>query len=200
MKVFQEGFQTREQIYEWVTSSRFFDANHFRSTGPGISKVKAQRTMYSDFVEWVTTTKLSGTQFSRVSREDWQAKVRDEALHYFNKKMEFAAASKLRSDRLRLKQYFSGSRVRDWTGLGGYWVGVKIIMDEIRRQLGGEDGVLNYINEYGEERLKLFTVQVRDNLGISGAEQVDGANAPDEKVIPHEEGKITASISVLRKI
>ncbi len=84
---------------------------------------------------------LSGTQFSRVSREDWQAKVRDEALHYFNKKMEFAAASKLRSDRLRLKQYFSGSRVRDWTGLGGYWVGVKIIMDEIRRQLGGEDGV-----------------------------------------------------------
>lgn len=180
MQVFEEGFQTREQIYEWVTSSRFFNASQFRSTGPGISKVKAQRTMYSDFVEWVTTTKVSSLQISWMSREEWQAKIRDEALVYFNKKLEFEASSRLRLNRLRLKQSFSGSRVRDWTGLGEYWPGVKLIMDEVRHQIGGEDGVLDYIDKNGEEGLRLFTIQVRDDLGIQRADQVDGLVSPNQ--------------------
>ncbi|KJA21192.1 hypothetical protein HYPSUDRAFT_88200 [Hypholoma sublateritium FD-334 SS-4] len=180
MKVFEEGFQTREQIYEWVTSSKFFDAGQFRSTGPGISKVKAQRTMYSEFVEWVATTKIVSQQISCMSREEWQAKIRDEALVYFNKKLEYEASSKLRLDRLRLKQSFSGSRVRDWTGLGEYWPGVKLIMDEVRHQVGGENGILDYIDKHGEEGLRLLTIQVRDDLGIQRAGQVEGPMPPNQ--------------------
>ncbi|KAF8195582.1 hypothetical protein BJ912DRAFT_957473 [Pholiota molesta] len=131
--------------YKWAISSKYFDPSQFRSTGPGITKVKAQRTMYSDFVEW--------------------------ALIYFNKKEEYETLAKTRSNRMRLKECFSGHQVRDWTELGEYWKGVKLIMDEVRTRLGGEDG-------NNEESLRQFVLQVQADLESQVNAVVESAEDP----------------------
>lgn len=170
LKTYNEGFKTKRDVYKWAISSKYFDASQFRSTGPGITKVKVQRTMYFDFVEWVEKSNASQPRAeSRLSREERQAKIREEALIYFNKKEEYETLAKTRSNRMRLKECFSGHQVRDWTELGEYWKGVKLIMDEVRTRLGGEDGVLEYLDKNNEESLRQFVLQVQADLGVRSA-------------------------------
>lgn len=176
LKTYNEGFKTKQEVYEWAVSSKYFDASQFRSKGPGFTKVKAQRTMYSDFVEWVETLNASRQPNAepRLSREQRQATIRQEALKYFDKMEEYETLAKTRSSRTRLKESFSGSVVRDWTNLGEYWKGVKLIMDEVRNRLGGEDGVLDFLNKNTEEDLKNFVLKVQADLGIRSASRQEG--------------------------
>ncbi|KAF9483526.1 hypothetical protein BDN70DRAFT_990382 [Pholiota conissans] len=167
LQTYNKGFKTKKEVYEWAVSTKYFDPAQFRSSGLGFTKVKPQRTMYSDFVTWVEMSNASHLPNKpRISRECRHAKVREEALIYFNKKQEFEALSKARSDRSRLKESFSGSLVRDWTKLGECGKGVKLIMDEVRRRLGGEDGVLEYLDKHGEDGVKKFVREVQVDLGI----------------------------------
>lgn len=97
------GFQTKQQIFEWVGQSRFFDARQFRSKGEGISKVKEERTMYGDFVKWAEEQRRiaeedADSEADQLSREDLKnewATVKDqrkeEALVRFGKKDAYDA-------------------------------------------------------------------------------------------------------------
>ncbi|KAF8967169.1 hypothetical protein BDZ97DRAFT_1903560 [Flammula alnicola] len=177
LATFHGGFNTREEVYKWATSSKYFDPSQFRSAGPGITKVKAERTMYADFVEWVEMTKSSIQISHGLSREERHGKIREEALLYFNKKQEYENIARARLNRTRLKEAFSGSRVRDWTELGQYWKGVKLIMDEVRERMGGEDGILEFLDKNTEDDLKEIVLQVKADLGIQGVQQQDDNGA-----------------------
>jgi len=65
-----------------------------------------------------------------------------------------------------LKESFSGSRVRDWTELGEYWKGVKLVMDEVRVRLGGEEGIVDLLDRHGEDELRKVVLQAKADLGI----------------------------------
>lgn len=165
LKTFHEGFKTNQQVYEWAASSKYFDPRGFRTQGPGITKVKVERTMYAEFVKWVET-RARTTSSDLPSREERQRQIREEALIFFNKKEEFESLARDRLNRLRLKEVFSGSRVRDWAELGEYWKGVKLIMDEVRTRMGGEEAILEFLNKNSEDDLKKIVLQVKDDLGI----------------------------------
>ena len=124
--------------------------------------------MYAEFVEWVEETRELKQPLTSVplSREDRYAKTREEALIFFNKKEEFNALVKARFNRQRLKESFSGSRVRDWTELGEYWKGVKLVMDEVRVRLGGEEGIVGLLDEHGEDALRKVVLQAKADLGL----------------------------------
>ncbi|EDR13361.1 uncharacterized protein LACBIDRAFT_309137 [Laccaria bicolor S238N-H82] len=165
MEVYNAGFKTKVEIFEWVALMKGFTPHQFRTEGAGISKVKADRKMYAEFVQWVqanTQTKPS----EHGSREERQEKIRSEALAFFQKKEEFEALARARNDRQRLKEVFSGSRVREWAEMGERWKGVKAIMDAVRQRLGGEEGVLKFVTENGEEELRKVVLEVRDSLGL----------------------------------
>lgn len=163
---FYEGFKTKSNVFEWAASMKYFDSRKFQSTGTGFRKVKAERTMYAEFVEWVETTKPSSHPYNQLTREEKFDRIREDALVFFNKKKEFEDLAKSRMDKARLKEAFSGSRVRDWTGLGEYWKGVKLIMDEVRERLGGEQGLLQFLDDHTEDELKAVVLQVQSDLGI----------------------------------
>lgn len=103
------------------------------------------------------------------------ALIAEEALIYFNKKYELEARVTAQANRERVRKTFCGHNVRDWMGLGDHWRGVKLVMDEVRKRMGGEDGVLRFLDEIqaqgipgeAEERLKEIVVRVRDELGIA---------------------------------
>jgi hypothetical protein len=165
------GFKSKREVFEWAGTSKFFVPSQFKTEGDGISKVKAERKMYAEFVVWAQERAAAqGTtgraKLSKEEREERQFKIRDEALVYFGKKEAFDTLTREYSQRIRLKQVFSGSKVRDWAGIGEYWVGVKMIMDAVRLQVGGEDGVLKILDEEGEEGIRKIVLVTRDELGI----------------------------------
>ncbi|KDR82865.1 hypothetical protein GALMADRAFT_238482 [Galerina marginata CBS 339.88] len=178
LATFYNGFKTKREVFEWVASMKYFDARHFRSSGPGISKVKAERTMYAEFVEWIEQTKPLSGLHTGLSRQERHARVRDEALLFFKKKEEFDSIALDRSNRAKLKELFSGSRVRDWAQLGEYWKGVKLVMEEVRRRLGGEEGIIRFLETGTEDDLKAIVLQVQADLGITAHRQENNAEDP----------------------
>jgi len=157
MAPWRAGFKTRREVFEWARTCRFFDPSKFRSQGEGIRKVKAERKMYAEFVEWVMERAASATpgeevvQESKEMRQNRESKLRDEALVHFKQKETFDALAREHFLGRRVKEVFRGSRVRDWTGLGGHWKGVKVVMDAVRKRVGGEEGVLRILEAEGED-------------------------------------------------
>ena len=166
LSIYNAGFKSNQAIFEWVASSRLFYANYFQSKGTGFRKVKPERTMFAEFEKWVEAQRNTPESQPHKPLGDIQANARLEALVFFKKKEAFDALVLERSERIRFKQLFSSSTVRDWAGMGGNWKGVKLIMNEVRARLGGEEGVLIFLDKNGEQDLKNMVLQVKDELGI----------------------------------
>ncbi|KAF5389273.1 hypothetical protein D9757_003542 [Collybiopsis confluens] len=158
------GFTSRQQIFEWVIESRFFDPKSFRTSGQGISRVKAQRTMYSDFVVWVNARSES-TDMEEVKHR--QERVRKEALIEFGRLEEVENYMREFEARKILKTTFNGSVVKGWTELGNNWRGVKVVMDMVRERHGGEEGLLQIYLLEGEEGLKERVMKAFQESGLS---------------------------------
>lgn len=125
--------------------------------------------MYAEFVEWVekqrNTWKSEGGQSHKPVPEG-KPDIQLEALIFFERKQAFDTLGVERSNRIWIKEHFSGSIVREYADLGGYWKGVKLIMDEVRVRLGGDEGILIFLDKNGEQTLKDIVLQVKDELGI----------------------------------
>ncbi|KAF9556738.1 hypothetical protein CPC08DRAFT_669482 [Agrocybe pediades] len=191
LATFREGFKTKREVFEWAASVKYFDAKNFRSRGPGISKVKPERKMYAEFVEWVQKTKPLASVYADDGFDEKVQKVRRDALVFFQKKEEYEnmakAAAQARTVRALRKDSFSGHVVRDWTGLGEHWKGVKIIMDEVRARMGGDAAIVEFLRENSEDDLKTIVLQVQDDLGIKPRQQAatlspTSRRAPDSEL------------------
>ncbi|KAJ7227075.1 hypothetical protein GGX14DRAFT_628086 [Mycena pura] len=172
MERWNAGFETKLQIFEWVRTSSFFDPTTFKTQGQGIKKVKPERKMYAQFVEWAKGQKqnisVSEDAQEALRIADKEAQIQH-ALVYFGKKEEFDALAREDTQKVRLKEGFNGTKVRAWTGLPvEQWKDLKLIMDEVRCWLGGEAGILKILEEQGdsEEVLKNTVLRAKEKLGI----------------------------------
>ena len=134
--------------------------------------------MYAEFVEWVEKQRISTSKSERGQShkpvlEEGQSDVKQEALIFFKRKQAFDVLAVERSNKIRLKEHFSGPTVREYADLGGYWKGVKLIVDEVKARLGGEEGILIFLDKNGEQNLKDIVLQVRDELGIVSSKTQD---------------------------
>ncbi|KAE9400430.1 hypothetical protein BT96DRAFT_1097497 [Gymnopus androsaceus JB14] len=150
------GFNTRKEIFDWVAESRFFDPKYFKSSGAGIKKVKPERTMYREFVlfanEQAARPGVTTMDMEEVLRR--REDVRNEALVEFGWRDEVDGHVRLYEARKRLKCVFNGTTVKDWTGLGNNWRGVKIVMDVVRKKHEDEEGILQVLMSEGEVGVK----------------------------------------------
>lgn len=173
MNIWAVGFRTKREIFEWVGTSRFFNPNTFKSEGEGSKRVKPERKMYAEFVQWIMEGRADAAGDAgalNIKRSEWRLAARDEALVFFHQKETFDAMARERDQRSLLKQVFSGSKVRDLAGLGEYWKGVKMIMDEIRHRVGGDEGVLKVYEQEGEEGVKRLVLLAKEDLSLGRAE------------------------------
>lgn len=170
MDAWRTGFRRKRDIFEWAGSSHFFNPRKFRTHGVGISKVKEERKMYMEFVQWASEKAAAffpvEEDESKVTKEEHWVAFRDRTLAHFNKKEKFDAINDERVRRVHLKQVFSGSRVRDWAELGEHWKGVKMIMDVVREKYGGDGGILELYNGGGEQAVKSVVLEAKEQLGL----------------------------------
>ncbi|KAJ3822392.1 hypothetical protein F5880DRAFT_682517 [Lentinula raphanica] len=154
------GFNTRQEIFEWVCESRLFNPERFRTKGEGFTKVKAQRKMYYDFLAWVQEKKLNRTQSEVIAAgtekaEEWQKRIREEALAKFDGEDKVkSSVLKNYGNKKRQKQIFNGTMVGAWIGANPGERRVKIIMDMVRERHGGADGIERIFEAEGEDGLK----------------------------------------------
>jgi hypothetical protein len=173
MTTWKAGFKTKREVFEWAGTCRFFDPTKFRLHGEGIRKVKPERKMYAEFVEWamekaaVSPSREDTMQESKEMRQERELKIRDEALVYFKQREAFDALTRERFLRMRVKEVFRGSKVRDWTGLGEHWKGVKIVMDAVRDRIGGEEGVIKILETEGEEGIKKIVLDIKEEVSLA---------------------------------
>jgi len=104
--------------------------------------------MCSDFLDYLGSLVASGEPKERL---DVQA-IQDQALSLFGKREEFDNAVREKYLFREAKKVFSGSLVKEWTGLV-YWGDVKAVTDAMRvRVLGGSD---DKDRDWREEMIKL---------------------------------------------
>jgi hypothetical protein len=116
---FQAGFDSLEQIFEFVASSTYFNSDiyllHNRNATGRIRDKK--RKTYMDFLTWLERRpNLSKKDEVRPSRSDWLAKFKQEIPGFESKYEEIMEERRL-NEALKLK--FNGNLISEWTELEG---------------------------------------------------------------------------------
>lgn len=127
--------------------------------------------MYAEFVDWVEESRPHLAELGPLPRAERHAKAREDALLFFDKREAFDAIVRARTNKQRFKAFFNGSLVRHWAELSdGDWYAVKLIIDEVRRRLGGDVGIMGLLDDdsFGQEQLEDLVHQIKDDLNITG--------------------------------
>jgi hypothetical protein len=125
--------------------------------------------MYAEFIEWVEKSRpqLAESENPSLPRGERCAKAREDALIFFEKREAFDAIIKARTRRQSFKACFNGTLVRDWAELrDGDWEAVKLIMDEVKEKLGGDEGIMDLLDRHGQEALEDIVLQIKDDFKI----------------------------------
>lgn len=173
MDEWESGFETTLAAYRWAINSKFMEFSHFKLESAGFKR-KSNRKMYIQFIEWA-----SSQDNARSHCEIGDA--REAALNFFNKRSEFNQR-KIFQQNQYTKSVFSGTNVRDWTDLGGYWLGVKKIMDGVRERLGGDELISKFVAEKGEEKLKSIVLEVQIELDVWPKSKMGAATTNREEM------------------
>ena len=117
-------------------------------------KFKGERKMYTEYLDYLGSLVASAEPREYLSAQA----IQDEALSLFSKRKEFDDAVRQKYLLREVKKVFSGSRVKEWTGIS-YWKDVKTVTDEMRvRVLNGTDTT---DKDWREEMIKLSDEEKR---------------------------------------
>ncbi|KAJ7600516.1 hypothetical protein C8J56DRAFT_1019661 [Mycena floridula] len=164
----EPGFQSKLEIFKWVGSSMLFDPLSFKSSGEGITKVKADRRMYAEFVQWANEQAVHKLENdASVARDrEMKSRVREEALVRFNKKEEHDEVHRIANDKARLKEVWNGRRVGEMIEMPENSKSIKIVMESVRSEPGWEHKLLESYDELGDEGLKRIVLATKIRVKI----------------------------------
>ena len=145
--VHERGFTTAQEAFEWVGRSRFFNPHRLLPAMKGI-KFKGERKMYNEFLDYLRSLIASEEPEKRL---DVHA-IQDEALSLFGKRKEFDDVVREKYLFREAKKVFSGSLVKEWTGLS-YWKDIKTVTDAMRDRV--LDGIDTPNRDWREEMVRL---------------------------------------------
>lgn len=161
------GFETQEDAFRWVTSSRFYVPGQV-SDKASRAKSRVNRGMYQAFLQWCEArVSPAAGHDGRPQEEDKEAireSVRKEALAFFDKREEHDALVHANERRVRLKAIWNGRKVGEWVGVRNYKMIGKVMAD-MRRTIGEEK-----IGQMTEDELKKHVVRVSEAIELQSAE------------------------------
>lgn len=171
MERWKAGFETQEEAFEWVTSSRFYVPGQISDKTARV-KSRANRSMYQAFLQWSDASATSETanddqlqeKEERENREAVRESIRGEALAFFGKRDEHDALVKANERRVHLKAIWNGRKVGEWTGNNNRAIGR--VMALIRQTIGEEK-----IGQMTEEELKQHVLQANEAVELQLAEE-----------------------------
>lgn len=151
----QAGFKTQLEIFNWVSTSRFYNPRRILETKS--RKVPVERVMYHAFFGYASAQISQCVILSRTYPS--LNETVDEAKIFYDKKEEYENLVRITKRRNALKSKFNGKLVMEWTGLFG--LSVRRVMDVIRARFSDEE-----ILDCNVDLLKATTLQVQQDLGL----------------------------------
>lgn len=126
--------------------------------------------MYQEFVEWARNQPLN----PRIGSEHAIRK----ALEYFNKDAEYDGLITDLEKKKRIKELWSGNKVREWTRISeqGQWRTVREVMNRVREKLAGDEGV----GQLEEDELRRWVAQCFSELLRERAEKSEIISSGNE--------------------
>ncbi len=167
LEQWEAGFETQQDAFEWVTSSRFYVPGQI-SDKAYRAKSRVDRNMYQAFLQWndasvspVATN--DGQPREKQETEDKEAvrkSVRGEALAFFGKREEYDALVQANERRVHLKAIWNGRKVGEWVGVGNNRM-ISKVMAVIRRTIGEEK-----IGQMTEEEVKQHVLRASEAIEL----------------------------------
>jgi hypothetical protein len=166
------GFETQQDAFEWVTSSRFYLPGQI-SDKASRAKSRADRGMYQTFLQWCEARVSPAAGYDDQPQEEQETKdkeamresVRNDALAFFGKREEHDALVQANERRVRLKAIWNGRKVGEWVGVGNHRM-VGKVMAVMRRTIGEEK-----IGQMTEDELKQHVLQASEAIELQLAEE-----------------------------
>ena len=126
-----DGFATQRELFEWVTTSRLFNALKVapaEQTHNRGKKRRGPRTMYQNFLEYARE-RADDPAYAPPAETITQ----DDVLRFFGKEAEHAALIHASRVKQNAREVFAGKTVEGWIGMKG--LPVKWVLDEARGRL-----------------------------------------------------------------
>ena len=165
------GFETQQDAFEWVTSSRFYVPGQV-SDKAARAKSRADRGMYQAFLQWseARVSTAAGNDCQPQEKQETQDReaikesVRKEALAFFGKQEEHGALVQANKRKVHLKAIWNGRKVGEWVGAGNNRM-VGRVMAVIKQAIGEEK-----ISQMTEDELKQHVLQASEAIELQLAE------------------------------
>ena len=166
------GFETQQDAFEWVTSSRFYVPGQVSDKTSRV-KARVNRGMYQAFLQWseARVSPAAGNNGQPQEKQETDDKeavresVRKEALAFFGKQEEHDALVQANERRMRLKAIWNGRKVGEWVGVGKYRM-ISRVMAVMRQTIGEEK-----IGQMMEDELKQHVLQASEAIELQLAEE-----------------------------
>lgn len=157
---YAEGFDTLEDIFEYVTTSPFFNKDiyllHNRNHTSRVRDKK--RKTYNEFLEWVKDkTGLNAYPWQSLEERGGTKEVEEFMERAFAQwplfKYEYESTMVRFRRHQRAKVLFNGDLVREWTGMEGPELGK--VMKEVREYMESQEGsVVDFVLAHGQDYCK----------------------------------------------
>ena len=125
-EAFKQGFDTLEEMFEWVSSSRYFDPSiYLLDNINAVSRIRdRKRKTYMYFLQWCESLQLNIVTLTRDQVDILRRYKLAQALeHSLEFNLEYTNENYNFSKLILAKQFFNGDLVSEWTGLKGKELG-----------------------------------------------------------------------------
>lgn len=163
---FEEGFNTVEDIYAYVTSSPFFDLSVFQLENRNAkSRIRdRKRPMYMGFLKWAEAQPGLGAFAYPEDKAVWHARISEHFPHFR------AAYDQALADLAELraaKAKFNGAWVSELTGLQGKDLGA--LMQRFKAAFESDEALRGYVLAHSQDVLKARVLDTLKALELESA-------------------------------
>lgn len=162
---FQAGFETLEDMFEFVASSEFFDSDIFLLENRNAqSRIRdRKRPSYTAFLKWCEVTQgLPEYSYSK-DKKQWHARIEAFFPGFL---AEYAQGERDLAELREVKSKFNGGLVSEWTGLAGKELGQ--VMAAWRKKFESAQAMHGFVLSQEQEALRRDIVELAGELALAG--------------------------------
>jgi hypothetical protein len=166
-KVFNNGFDNMNQIFEYISTSKFFNPEIY-ALETGINDYKsrrrnAQRSTYSGFLNWIKENEKN------LNRFDFKNANKKDIIDDFFKndyKIKYQSIIDDFEEKVIAKDRIKGETLSLWTGLTHQALG--LLSSTFKGRFENEDQLITYIKSNTDEKIKKDFIELKKTLNFKG--------------------------------
>ena len=146
-----KGFETLEEIYDWIISSKYYNTELFllENLTQSDRKRNKKRPTFNKFLEYVKDLPYTSEGYHFEKNKTKYLDLIDSSFPEVHFLEQINELKKKDEDNQKMREKFNGDLVMEWTGLNGKELGSVII--EFKKTRDGE-----WFKQYNAEEIKIY--------------------------------------------